>query len=172
MVAFEGLPRMAFSPILRQTWDITIENAFQNGFRRVFAVFRSVCGGTVVRPSETPWNTFQGHERTRRERERTFRHAVTTSRVPTMNQSDRTMPSAVCERTAPIGMDAPCSLSGLGEKCVRICESQPSWTKLLIDGWRVDMNGLRSIEPVGRVRPCCLMSLRLQFEPLTWTIRP
>lgn len=32
-----------------------------------------------------------------------------------MNQSDRTMPSAVCERTASIGMDAPCSLSGLGE---------------------------------------------------------
>lgn len=111
-------------------------------------------------------------ERTRCERERTFRHAVTTSRVPTMNQSDRTMPSAVCERTAPIGMDAPCSLPGLGEKGVRICESQPSWTKLLIDGWRVDMNGLRSIEPVGRVRPYCLMSLRLQFEPLTWTIRP
>ena len=25
------------------------------------------------------------------------------------------MPSAVCERTAPIGMDSPCSLSGLGE---------------------------------------------------------
>lgn len=25
MVAFEGLPRMAFSPILRQTWDITLE---------------------------------------------------------------------------------------------------------------------------------------------------
>lgn len=39
MVAFEGLPRMAFSPILRQTWDITLENAFQNGFRRVSAVF-------------------------------------------------------------------------------------------------------------------------------------
>ena len=51
------------------------------------------------------------------------------------------MPSAVCERTAHIGMDAPCSLPGWGEKCVRICESQPSWTKLLIDGWHVDMNG-------------------------------
>lgn len=115
--------------------------AFQTPFRVVFSVFPQCCGGTVDGPSETPWNTFQGYERTRRERERTFRHAVTTSRVPTMNQSDRTMPSAVCGRTAPIGMDAPCSLPGLGEKCVRICESQPSWTKLLIDGWRVEMNG-------------------------------
>ncbi len=69
---------------------------------RFSACFRSVpqcCGGTVARPSETPWNTFQGHERTRRERERTFRHAVTTSRVPTMNQSDRTMPANACGRT-------------------------------------------------------------------------
>ena len=116
MVAFEGLPRMAFSPILRQTCDITLENAFQNSFLRVSAVFRSVCGGTVDRPSETPWNTFQGHERTRRERERTFRHAVTTSRVPTMTQSDRTMPVNACSGPVPIGVDAPCSLSGLGRE--------------------------------------------------------
>ena len=38
-----------------------LPDAFQNGFRRVSVVFRSVCGGTVDGPSETPWNTFQGH---------------------------------------------------------------------------------------------------------------
>lgn len=47
--------------------------------------------------------------------ERTFRHAVAASRVPTMNQSDQTMPSAVCGRAASIGMDAPCSLPSWGE---------------------------------------------------------
>lgn len=35
-----------------------LENTFQNGFWRVSVV---VCGGTVDRPSETPWNTFQGN---------------------------------------------------------------------------------------------------------------
>lgn len=144
---------------------VMLENAFQTPSRRLperfSACFRSVCGGTVNRPSETPWNTFQEHERTRRERERTFRHAVTTSRVPTMNQSDRTMPVNACGRTGVQRHGWPCSLPALGEKGVRICESQPSWTESVGDGWRVDMNGLRSIEPVGRVRPYCLMSLRL-----------
>lgn len=115
--------------------------AFQNGFRRVSAVFRSVCGGTVDRPSETPWNTFQGHERTRRERERTFRHAVTTSRVPIMNQSDRTMPSAVCERTAPSAwMPRVLSQAG-GRRACGYAKASRLGPNLLVDGWRVDMNG-------------------------------
>lgn len=118
-----------------------LPDAFQSGFQRVSTVFRSVCGGTVDRPSETPWNTFQRHERTRRERERTFRHAVTTSRVPTMNQSDRTMPSAVCERTAPIGMDAPRSLPSWGRRACGYAKASRLGPNLLIDGWRVDMNG-------------------------------
>lgn len=142
-----------------------LPDAFQTPSRTVFGVFPQcsvvVVVGLSIGRQKRRGTRFRGMERTRCERERTFRHAVAASRVPTMNQSDQTMPSAVCGRAASIGMDAPCSLPGLGEKGVRICESQPSWTKLLIDGWRVDMNGLRSIEPVGRVRPCCLMSLRL-----------
>lgn len=58
-----------------------------------------------------------------------------------MNQSDRTMPSAVCGRAAPIGMDARV-LSQAGER--RACEYAKAsrlGPNLLADGWLVDMNG-------------------------------
>lgn len=51
---------MAFSPILRQTWDITLENAFQNGFRRVSAVFRSVAVGLSLGRQKRRGTRFRG----------------------------------------------------------------------------------------------------------------
>lgn len=115
--------------------------AFQTPSRTVFSVFPQCCGGTVDRPSETSWNTFQGHERTRRERERTFRHAVTTSRVPTMNQSDQTTPVNICGRTAPIGMDARVLSPAWERRACGYAKASRLGPNLLVDGWLVDING-------------------------------
>ena len=60
MVAFEGLPRMAFSPILRQTWDITLEKPSRRLPERFLACSRSVVVGLSIGRQKRRGTRFRG----------------------------------------------------------------------------------------------------------------